>query len=99
MTNCKILKMWKNIFCQPQVLFVVQTLVEIVIFSVFSAKKQEISSKFLQKTFFFKFAPKRWSTVLFPEKMLKMTISTSGWSAQHPNAGQNIQHLFGPLIQ
>ena len=29
--------------------------------------------------------------------MLKMTISTSIWSAQHPNAGQNIQHIeMGP---
>ena len=26
--------------------------------------------------------------------MLKMTISTSVWGAQHPNAGQNIQHLI-----
>ena len=25
--------------------------------------------------------------------MLKIKISTSVWSAQHPNAGQNIQHL------
>ena len=85
-------------------------------------KKQEI----LRKTRFFKFAPERWSTVLFPkmsffslktsklkkqcflqnvaaifllflafsaQKMLKMTISTSVLSAQHPNAGQNIQQL------
>ena len=28
----------------------------------------------------------------FAAKTLKMTISTSVWSAQHPNAGQNIQH-------
>ena len=27
----------------------------------------------------------------FAAKTLKMTISTSIWSAQHPNAGQNIQ--------
>ena len=27
------------------------------------------------------------------QKMLKMTISTSVWSAHHPNAGQNIQQL------
>ena len=26
------------------------------------------------------------------QKMLNMTISTSNWGAQHPNAGQNIQH-------
>ena len=46
-----------------------QTLVEIVIFSVFAAKNlkskkfAEICSKFLQKTGFFKFASKRWLTV------------------------------------
>ena len=48
-----------------------QTLVEIVIFSVFNVKmlkKQEICSKILQKTCFFKFEPKRWSTVLFLKK-------------------------------
>ena len=49
-----------------------QMLVEIVIFSVFTVKKlkkkQEICSKFLQKTCFLKFAPERWSTVLFPQK-------------------------------
>ena len=27
----------------------------------------------------------------FAEKMLRMTISTSVWTAQHPNAGRNIQ--------
>ena len=27
------------------------------------------------------------------QKILQMTISTSVWSAQHPNDGQNIQHL------
>ena len=27
-------------------------------------------------------------------KMLKRTISTSFWGAQHPNAGQNIQHVW-----
>ena len=30
-------------------------------------KKKEICSKFLQKNRFFKFAPERWSTVLFPK--------------------------------
>ena len=29
----------------------------------------------------------------FAQKVLKMTISTSVWSAQHPNAGRNIQQL------
>ena len=29
----------------------------------------------------------------FAAKTLKMAISTSVWSAQHPNAGQSIQHL------
>ena len=31
--------------------------------------------------------------IFFAEKMLKLTILTSFWGAQHPNAGQNIQHL------
>ena len=30
----------------------------------------------------------------FSAKTLKMTISTSVWGVQHPNAGRNIQHLF-----
>ena len=30
----------------------------------------------------------------FAEKTMKMTISTSKWSAQHPNAGPNIQQMF-----
>ena len=30
---------------------------------------------------------------LFEQKTLKMTISTSVWSAQHPNNGLNIQHM------
>ena len=30
--------------------------------------------------------------------MLKMTISTSVWSVQHPNAGRNIQHTFLVLV-
>ena len=45
-----------------------QTLIEIVIFSVFCAKKQkkqEICNKILSKTRVFKFAPERWSTVVF----------------------------------
>ena len=31
--------------------------------------------------------------IFFAQKMLKNQILTSVWSAQHPNAGQNIQHL------
>ena len=47
-----------------------QTLVELVIFSgFFVQKKQEICSQILPKTHFFKFAPKRWLTVLFPKKL------------------------------
>ena len=30
---------------------------------------------------------------LFSTKNSEMTISTSVWGAQHPKAGQNIQHL------
>ena len=29
----------------------------------------------------------------FAAKTLKMTISTNVWSAQHPNAGRNIQQV------
>ena len=32
------------------------------------------------------------------QKMLKMKISTSIWGLQHPNAGQNIQHLQSLLM-
>ena len=32
-------------------------------------------------------------SLAFCIKMLKMTILTSVWSAQHPNAGQNIQQM------
>ena len=31
--------------------------------------------------------------VCLAQKTLKMTISASVWSAQHPNAGQNIQQI------
>ena len=47
-------------------------LVEIVIFSGFSAKKLK-KARNLQHIFakntFFKFAPEHWSTVLFPKKL------------------------------
>ena len=33
--------------------------------------------------------------IFFAEKMLKMTISTSIWGAQHPNSGRNIQQATG----
>ena len=58
------------------------------VFNVFCAKKvkkrkkQEICSKIRQKNVFFKFAPKRW-----------LSVCTSIWSVQHPNLGQNIQHI------
>ena len=35
----------------------------------------------------------------FAQKTLKMTISTSVWSAQHPNAGPNIQQQGTTLIK
>ena len=35
----------------------------------------------------------RQISCFFAEKMLKMTISTSFWSVQHPNTGRNVQHL------
>ena len=34
----------------------------------------------------------------FAAKTLKMSISTSVWSAQHPNAGRSIQHMANELI-
>ena len=34
----------------------------------------------------------------FAQKMLKMTILTSVWCAQHPKAGQNIQHILHYLL-
>ena len=34
---------------------------------------------------------------LFSKKMLKMTILTSVWGAQHRNAGRNIQHTINPV--
>ena len=34
----------------------------------------------------------------FAEKMLKITISTSVWSAQHQKAGQNIQYLLSAIL-
>ena len=58
-----------------------KTLVEIVIFSVFSAKKQEIWRKFLQKTRFFKFPPERWSTVLFPKNSQPATCFLQKFAA------------------
>ena len=39
-------------------------------------KKQEICSKFQQKTGFFAFAPKRWSTVLLPKKLAFFSKNT-----------------------
>ena len=46
----------------------------------------------LKKRVFAKFCCKFLAFLrFFAQKMLKMTISTSVWSAQHPNAGQNLQ--------
>ena len=45
----------------------------------------------MQKTHFFKFAPERWSTVLFPKKCWKRLFQPA--IVQHPNAGRNIQQL------
>ena len=59
-----------------------QILVEIVIFSAFCAKKpkkQEIWRKVLQKTRFLKFAPERWSTVLFIGNKAGLIISSEGF--------------------
>ena len=58
--------------------YALQTLVKKVIFTGFCAKnlkKQEICSKFLQTTRFFKFAPKPWSTVLFPKNLVILSIN------------------------
>ena len=46
-----------------------------------------------KKLFFAEFCCKILAFLrFFAAKMLKMTILTSVWHAQHPNAGQNIQH-------
>ena len=50
-----------------------------------------------QKNFFSlqKFAANFFAFLsFFAEKMLKMTISTIVWGAQHLNAGQNIQQML-----
>ena len=47
------------------------------------------------KTGFLKFAPQTLVECFIPKKnSLKMTILTRVWRAPHPNAGQNIQHLY-----
>ena len=46
--------------------------------------KVTLRTQTLQNSCFFSF---------FAQKMLKMTISTSVWSAQHPNTRRNIQQL------
>ena len=48
-------------------------------------KKPVFCKNLLQISCFFSF---------FAAKTLKMTISTSVWIAQHPSAGQNMQHLL-----
>ena len=61
-------------------LYNLTNLVKICYFNIFngkSFKKQEIWSKILQKTRFFKFAPKRWSTENFTPNNPKMTRSGS----------------------
>ena len=54
-----------------------QTLVKILIFNAYRCwkpkkrrKSKQIAANFCQKTFFFKFAPKPWLKVLFPEKFM-----------------------------
>ena len=51
-----------------------------------------------QKTSFFAQFYSKFATFLhffsfLAQKMLKMTISTSVWGVQHPNAGRNIQQF------
>ena len=48
----------------------------------------------LKKRLFENFAANYMFFLLFSTKTLKMTISTSVWSAQHPNAGRNIQQTL-----
>ena len=70
-------------------------------FSAKKLKKQEICSKFLQKTCFLKFAPKRLSTVLFSKKFKnkkvwkqpKKVFQTAFGCEHHPKSGQNRQHV------
>ena len=39
-------------------------------------KSKKFAAKFSKKTHFFKFAPKRWSSVLFPDEKLFSTKNT-----------------------
>ena len=67
-----------------------QTLVEIVIFNVFAAKNlkkaRNLQQILAKDSFFFNLHQNAG-------RLLKMTILTSVWSAQHPNAGRNLQHF------
>ena len=73
------------------------------IFSTFfmskGPKKWQKARNLLQKIVFLSLLQK----CLIPRKnrflLLKMNISASVWSMQHPNAGQNIQHIepFGSM--
>ena len=48
------------------------------------------------KTYYYLFA---WNTTIFLEINLKIKISTSVWSLEHPDAGRNIQQcLFNHCI-
>ena len=70
-----------------------QKLVEIVIFRVFSAKnlkKVEICSKFLQKKKFLLSLHQNAGRLFYSQKWAFFYV----WSAQHPNAGRNIQQLI-----
>ena len=56
---------------------------------------QHVLVQSLKNLFFAKFSSKFLSFLRFlsfsVQKMLKITISTSVWGAQHPNTGHNIQ--------
>ena len=57
---------------------------------------QRFGANFKINFFLLNFAPNLYPYIFtaFFTKMLKMTILTSVWGAQHPNAGWNIQHLL-----
>ena len=59
---------------------------------------QRFGANLKKKFFLLNFAANLLFFIMFfqllAQKMLKMTISTSVWGVQHPNAGRNIQQTY-----
>ena len=70
----------KNVFLEKKLIFLwIKQLTSILVQTLKTCFLQNLAGNFLLF----------W---LFVQKTLKMTISTSVWSAQQPNTGRNIQH-------